>query len=151
VYFILFLIIIIIAVGAGNLAINKLNHIESTITQQDKQLLYQIINLLSEVYYITGWFEFEILIQLLQSIRDGYYPKSGILKPFETWMILARKHYSNYSSYKKIQFDRLEWIEEEEHVYDIINKIKNLSSNLQSLELLPCQFHIWLCCLLFKI
>lgn len=182
-YFIFIITIIIILFGIANLLINNLNNINSNITIDDKQILQDINSNLSEVYYITGWYEFEILIQLIQSIRDGYYPKSGIIKPFETWMILARKHYSKYYFHNinsnvldsnvldsldkniennseildnnnknkiKIHFDRLEWLEEEEHVLSIINNIKLLSSKLQSVELFPCRFHLWLCCILFS-
>lgn len=123
----------------------RINTLHRNISPEDIDILNKIKTKLSEIVYITGDSEFATILLMLDGFIDKYYPSSGIVRPFETWMILARRYYNEMRIIPMSGLDELDGIED---VVSILREVLHLASKLQSIEVYPVRGHIWLCCLM---
>ena len=134
--------IIILVFGIFNYLIGKVGTLRSQISISELESLRRIKVLLAEAAYISGDGEFEAVVEMLESILGRFYPSSSVMQPYQTWMIIARRHYSNM----RVDITRDEDLECSEEVCNILRQILAMCGELQCCELLPIRGHLWLMC-----
>ena len=135
------IILVIVFVGA-NWLVARASILKRNIPPEEIQLITAIKTKLSEVVYITDDSEFATLILMLDAFLKEFYPSSGIVRPFETWMVLARRYYN------KMRVMPIAGLDASEEVISILQDVLCLASKLQSNEVFPIRGHIWLSCLM---
>lgn len=144
--------IIILITNIFIILINNSKQFVFKIPNYDIEILKLIRTKFYSLFYITNYYEYNIIGIMLDNILSDYYPKIGCSKPYETWIILARQYYKKY---KKIVDDKNDIIDYD-NIYDILEYRDNiiatlkeiiiLSKKVKSIEIMPCCIHIWLCC-----
>jgi hypothetical protein len=123
----------------GNWLVGQANSLARDIPPQELETLQQIKTKLSEAAYISGDSEFATCVEMLETFLAPSYPSSGIVRPFETWMILARRHYNAMRC-----VPRRDSLETDEEVSKLLREIIVLTGRLQANEVIPIRGHIWL-------
>ena len=134
------LIILVIVFVCANWLVARAAILKRNIPPEEIQIITSIKTKLSEVVYITNDTEFATLILMLDAFLQEFYPSSGIVRPFETWMVLARRYYN------KMRVMPIAGLDTSEVVISILRDILGLASGLQSNEVFPIRGHIWLGC-----
>ena len=132
----------------GNWLVCRVNTLVRNIPPQELDTLRVIKAKLADAAYISGDGEFATVVEMLDAFLGPFYPSSGIVRPFETWMILARRHYNSIRNSNIAGRDSLESNEE---VCKLLSEIIPLSHRLNANEVIPIRGHIWLLCLIGRI
>ena len=130
----------------GNWLVGRANTLARKIPPQELDTLRVIKTKLADAAYISGDGEFATVVEMLDAFLGPFYPSSGIVRPFETWMILARRH---YNSMRMTQPDGD--FESNETVCNLLADILPLSQQLNANEVIPIRGHIWLLCWLGRL
>ena len=136
---------LVILFWLGNWLVGRANTLARNIPPQELDALRVIKTKLADAAYITGDGEFATVVEMLDAFLGPFYPSSGIVRPFETWMILARRHYNSMRDRNIAGRDSLE---SNETVCKLLADILPLCQQLTANEVIPIRGHIWLLCLI---